>query len=125
MGLLHRLRQLAAENGTTLLSLRWQGWHEHYRFRCPNNHEWTRTAANTLYHTGVVCIDCRKAERLAQIRQAAQARGGDCLETTSLGNKPHRFICARNYEWRAAPRTCSKDAGAWSAPNWSTVNDSC
>lgn len=38
-----------------------------------------------------------------QLQQAAQAQGGQCLESTYLGDMPHRFVCALGHAWKARP----------------------
>ena len=98
---LDKVRQVVEQDGKTCLSQQWQGWHTHYRFRCAGGHEWERTASNVVHYGNTFCPDCRKTERLTQVREAAQSQGGDCLETVYLGNVPHRFVCAQGHVWSA------------------------
>lgn len=108
---LETVRQRIVPSGSTLLSKQWGGWHVHYRFRCAQGHEWTRTAASVVYQSRLACPDCLNNERLARIKDAAKAHGGECVEHTYLGDTPHRFICAHGHHWSALPSRVL--AGRW------------
>lgn len=54
-------------------------------------------------------------ERLARLQQAAQAKGGQCLESTYLGaDVSHRFACAQGHHWKARPsKIFAKSNASW------------
>lgn len=109
---LQRLHGAARQAGLTCLSNTWTSWQSRCAFQCQAGHQFVRTANHVIYH-GIHCPDCAGELRLAEVRQAAQAKGGQCLETTWLGlGKPHQFQCAHGHTWTARPSKILHD-GSW------------
>jgi hypothetical protein len=109
---LHRLRHAAQAAGISCLATGWDTWKSSYPFSCRFGHQFTRSASLVILH-GVSCPECRNADRLARLKQAAEIKCGHCLETTWQGaDVPHRFQCARGHIWKARPRRIMND-GSW------------
>lgn len=100
---LERLHLAAERSGLICLAQKWRGPAARYMLRCKAaNHEFMRLGVRIL--TGEpACPDCQREEFLARIKAQAHEKGGDCLETAYLGDKPHRFICAHGHEWQTRP----------------------
>lgn len=105
---LARLREAAAAKGGVCLSKRYDGYHAKYQFRCAQKHRWKTSAQSVL--RGSWCPKCAEAlqgkvlllaDGLEQIKAAAAAHGGECLDGTYLGTaRTYRFRCARQHEWK-------------------------
>ena len=109
---LDRLHHAAKAEGITCLASTWENWQSSYPFECRYGHRFMRSASFVVQHR-VSCSECRKAERLSALKQAAKTRGGECLETTWQGSSVrHRFRCARGHIWQAMPSKVSNE-GSW------------
>jgi len=109
---LDRLRHAAQVAGLSCLASDWDTWKSSYPFRCPQGHEFIRSASLVILH-GVSCPECRNTDRLTRLKRAATARGGECLETTWQGaNVPHRFQCAHGHSWKVRPSKLMNE-GSW------------
>lgn len=98
-----RLHDAAQRAGLHCVATTWSGWHVPYTFVCGKGHRFTRFASNIVFHS-VRCPECVNQERLARLQQAAQDKGGQCLESSYLGGAtPHRFECADGHQWQARP----------------------
>ena len=107
--LLERLRNATETAGLVLLSTSWDSWNSSYSFGCPDGHRFDRTANFAIYHQNA-CPHCRQAQRLAQLKHAAEKKGGQCLETDWLGkDAAHRFQCAYGHVWTARPSKIMND----------------
>ncbi len=108
---LNEARRIAVQHGFSYVSR--QGWGRHaiYRFRCVDGHEWDRAGARVLRFKRLECPHCRQQTRLARIRDIARAMGGDCLESTFQGARPHRLVCARGHTW--SEREYKLQRGYW------------
>jgi len=97
---LRRLSQAAQRWGFECISKTWRGWQTSYSFRCAQGHECTRTATCVVFNS-IVCKDCLDQHRFERLQQAAEAKGGKCLERRYLGDGiPHRFVCAYGHKWK-------------------------
>lgn len=110
--LLDRLRLASEAAGLVLLSTRWEAWNSSYSFGCREGHRFERTGNFAIYHENA-CPHCREANRLAQLKLAAERKGGQCLETDWLGrDAAHRFQCAHGHAWKTTPSKIIND-GSW------------
>jgi len=91
------LHAAAQRAGLECLATEWKGRLVTYALRCGNGHQFTRLGSNIFDKP--VCKECRNHERLKRLQAFAQAKGGQCLESTYLGKVPHRFLCARGHRW--------------------------
>lgn len=92
---LDRVSRAAGTEGITCLALEWESWQSSYPFRCRHGHQFMCSASFVIQHR-ISCPECRNNERLAQLKQVAETRGGRCLETNWQGGEVrHRFQCAR------------------------------
>ena len=104
---LERLRAAAAARGGQLLTDRYLGVSERYRFRCQQGHKWDAIGYAVL--RGDWCPQCghektgrarRDPEGLARLQAAAAAKGGICLSQTYTSQSArYRFRCAQGHEW--------------------------
>src|SRR5690242_10193460 len=100
---LQRVHQATRQAGFQCLTNTWCGWQARYELICEKGHQFTRVGSGIVFHSAV-CQECRNQERLARLEQAAQARGGKCLERTYLGSAvPHRFECSHGHRWKTSP----------------------
>ena len=65
--------------GLEFLSAEWRGQDEPHIFRCAAGHELRFTASAIERKTQGSCPSCQAALGLQRLRQAAAARGGQCL----------------------------------------------
>lgn len=101
-----QLHQRAEKNGVRCLSTEWTGTAGPYLFECAQGHQWQRGARLTpaCPHCGQhgSALARRVSQGLQRLRQAAAARGGQCLsEAYTIGNARYRFRCAEGHEWEA------------------------
>jgi len=109
---LSRLRHAAEAEGITCLASAWDNWQASYPFECRHGHRFMRSASFVVQHR-ISCPECRNAERLANLKHVAKARGGECLETAwQGGGVRHRFQCARGHIWQAMPSKVTNE-GSW------------
>lgn len=109
---LERLRQAVEARGHQLVDEAYAGTGAKYRLRCGQGHEWSMYGGHILDgRPALACPTCLNLARLDQLRQTARARGGDCLESTFLGDVPHRFVCAHGHTWSVRPTVI--DNGSW------------
>lgn len=114
---LARLRQRTEREGVRCLSTEWAGEAGPYLFECQHGHQWQRSAGPSVPrcpHCGFQAgaLARRDPNGLARLRQAAEAKGGQCLSeayTTSAAR--YRFRCADGHEWETLGRTVLD--GAW------------
>jgi hypothetical protein len=100
---LDRLAAVAAENGGTVLTLRFLGRKKSHSFRCHLGHEWETTASN-VFSFGLRCPTCKvmheEEGRLTALVEAAKGRGGELVGTKFLGyHKRHLWRCGLGHEW--------------------------
>ena len=101
---------LAAQSvGATCLSTRWEGEQALYSFKCSCGHQWQRRGRHVAKSPACpLCMRRAHSHRLRlqdgmdKIRQAAAARGGECLAHV-YENSAHfyPFRCAKGHEWNA------------------------
>lgn len=105
---LERLHEAAAERGGRCLAEAYAGIAAIYEWECANGHRW-RAAGQSIIRGNWcrVCFGLRHSERmtdpdgLARLQAAAQANGGQCLDSDYRGvNEKYRFRCAAGHEWR-------------------------
>ncbi|WP_426143731.1 hypothetical protein [Pseudomonas sp. DWP3-1-2] len=111
------LRAIAASHGGEYLSRSKRP--EHHHFRCAKGHQWEATS--TRIKRGAWCYPCGHEQRgkrmlrtdnLARIHQAAQQRGGTCLDDIYHGmSHQYRFRCDAGHEWQANGNTVT--TGSW------------
>jgi hypothetical protein len=104
---LQRLQEIAECSGLRCLSTKRVGAQAPYLFECSRGHRWHH-GAQTMQ---VRCRQCanqggalarRVSQGLQRLRQAAAARGGQCVsETYTIGNARYRFRCAAAHEWES------------------------
>ncbi|MCW7540671.1 hypothetical protein OOT46_22895 [Aquabacterium sp. A7-Y] len=99
---LQRLQAAAAAKGGTCESEAYLGGMHQYRFRCAAGHEWETSGARAL--RGAWCRACNLEKLRLGIeaaRQAAHARGGQCLSTTYTNTLTKlTWVCDRGHQWQ-------------------------
>jgi hypothetical protein len=117
VGSLAEVRSLAQRNGGRCLSTSYERRHDRLLWRCAKGHKWLATTASVL--SGSWCRLCamkrvQNARRslIAEMRQLAKAKGGDCLSKTYINSTQKlKWRCAKGHTWPApAPRI---KAGNW------------
>lgn len=101
---LQELKQLAANRGGKLLSLRYQSTMSHLRWQCAKGHEWK--AISSAVKRGAWCPVCAGSFplNLARMRQAAKSYGGRCLAKKYINTgTPIQWRCAEGHQWNAKP----------------------
>ncbi len=110
---LERLQAMAAARGGACLSSAYVHGKARYAFRCAKGHEWETLGANVL--RGAWCHLCTfDAKRLSidDARDAAHARGGECLSEAYVNVKQRlQWRCDRGHEWLASLQNVRK--GHW------------
>ncbi len=116
---LQQLQKIAERHGGLCLSDHYTGANERYRFQCARGHQW-ETQGSTVMRGGW-CGPCahqeksqrrRLADGLTRLRDAAAAKGGECLAEHYVGsNMKYRFRCARGHEWESTGNRILR--GAW------------
>jgi hypothetical protein len=110
---LARLQAIAAEHGGRCLSTTYEGGQSLYNFRCRAGHVWEARGRKVL--NGSWCFACvNEAKRLSldDARQAAEARGGECLSTVyESATAKMQWLCHRGHAWSAALTTVRR--GHW------------
>ena len=113
-GLVAVQRAAAAQGGTCLANI-YEGVDHHYRFRCAKGHEWT-SPADPVLREGRWCMVCvHESLRLGiqMARNAAHARGGQCLSETYVNNHTKlSWLCHKGHAWQA-PLTSIRNKGCW------------
>lgn len=99
------LADAAKSLGGRCLSSEYTGVRGRYEFECAQGHRWE--AAGRDVQRGLWCELCRvppvrrDPQGLARLRNAAQARGGECLSTEFIGgHAKYDFRCAKGHEWQ-------------------------
>ena len=112
---LRRLQEIAESTGLRCLSTEWLGAQAPYLFECSQGHRWHH-GAQTMQLRCRQCADQggasarRVSQGLQRLRQAAAARGGQCLsEAYTIGNARYRFRCAEGHEWETEGRQVLRD----------------
>jgi hypothetical protein len=98
-----RLREAARLAGFEILDTAWNGRNARYTVRCAQGHISSRFASGIL--SGIRrCKDCDDRAALDALRQAAQSKGGACLEKRYLGPQQHSFQCGSGHVWKTLPK---------------------
>ncbi len=100
---LQRLHGAARQAGLQCLENIWHGWEARYTLLCEQGHQFTRVGSSIVFQS-TICQECLRLERLVRLQQAAQAKGGKCLENAYLGAKArHLLECVHGHQWKAEP----------------------
>lgn len=111
---LKRLRDALMPYELNLLESEWRGWHAHYRFRCREGHELSRSGAYMLRKM-VACPACRDEEALRRLDQVAREAGGRCLSEQYAGRKAlYQFVCREGHVFEKTAHNLMK--GTWCVP---------
>lgn len=99
------LQDVARERGGELLSTTYLGIFEKLTWRCSKGHEFD-AAPNNVKNSGSWCPRCiGRGQGIADMKEIAAQRGGDCLSTEYLGSKvPLIWKCAEGHVWEASPQ---------------------
>lgn len=100
---LQRLQAAAQKHGGECLASAFIGVNHKYPFRCANGHTWEALGSRILRGENWCrrCHSDRIRLTLEDMRQAAAARGGECLSTEYHTYTTHyHWRCARGHSWR-------------------------
>ncbi|MDB5799961.1 MAG: hypothetical protein JWL63_900 [Rhodocyclales bacterium] len=113
-GLLALQRAAAAQGGACLADT-YEGVDHRYRFRCAKGHEWM-SPADPILRADRWCMVCaHESLRLGiqKARDAAHARGGQCLSEAYVNNHTKlSWLCHKGHVWQA-PLASVRNKGCW------------
>jgi hypothetical protein len=105
---LKEMRLFAEEKGGKCLSENYQNLYSLLKFVCSKGHQW-ETRAHTVIYARSWCPECNmdrlrkgksKEEKLEEIHQYAQEKGGKCLSTTYKNSySKMKLECAKGHQW--------------------------
>ena len=110
---LWRLRKIARARGGECLADACETVEQKLDWRCARGHVWRTKAAKILEGSWCpVCVHDALRLGLEKMREAARARGGECLsETYERSDVPLNWRCARGHDFRLSADSLT--AGHW------------
>ena len=110
---LEDIKNLAAANGSVLLSVKDKSGQHKIELKCENGHFWETTHGSLK--NGKSCPQCAGFVRITieDLHEIAKLRNGKCLSETIINNStPVKWECEKGHTWNASPASV-KNAGTW------------
>jgi len=109
-----KIKKIAESKGGKCLSTEYITVKDKLEFQCKYGHIWKTQMANI--QQGSWCPYCSKKylinDRLEELQQIAESKGGKCLSTAYINNKTKMdFICLEGHKWSTMPIVIKR--GQW------------
>ncbi|MDR5777537.1 MULTISPECIES: hypothetical protein [unclassified Caballeronia] len=108
-----RMRELATQRGGQCLSARYVTAATPLMWQCREGHQW-QMAPQSITNRARWCPYCsgRRKYTLTDMKELAQARGGDCLSNSFVSSHDRvQWLCGRGHAWSA--RAYQVISGTW------------